>query len=144
MQRVPMKRALLIGVAILATSQAFARGGGHEGAPSSQLPQSSVGSAFAQLGRYVLASFYGHGEKLNRRTSTGERFNPLQLTAAHRTLPFGTLVKIAFNDREVTVRINDRGPAKWTGRDLDLSYGAARALGLDRVGVARVAYTVLE
>ena len=144
MPRVPMKRAPLIVVAILLTSNAFARAGGHEAASSSQAPESSIGSAFVQIGRYVLASFYGHGEKLNKRTSMGERFDPRQLTAAHRTLPLGTLIKVAYAGNEVTVRINDRGPAKSTGRDLDLSYGAARALGLDRVGVARVAYTVLE
>jgi len=82
----------------------------------------------------VSASFYGRGEKLARHTANGEVFRPRALTAAHRTLPFGTRVKVIYNDRSAVVRINDRGPAKWTGRSIDLSYGAARVLGFPGTG----------
>jgi rare lipoprotein A len=82
------------------------------------------------------ASFYG--SESGNRTANGERFQPLGLTAAHRTLPFGTRLRVSHGGRSVIVRINDRGPAAWTGRSLDLSLGAARALGLERAGVARV------
>ena len=72
------------------------------------------------------------------RTASGERYNPDGRTAAHRTLPFGTRVKVVNlrNQRAVIVRINDRVPAKFT-RAIDLSRGSARALGL--TGVAPVA-----
>ena len=103
-----------------------------------------VGTAVRGFGASAMASFYGHGERLNKRTATGEVFRPMQLTAAHRTLPLGTRIRVAFAGREVVVRINDRGPARYTGRDLDLSSGAARAIGLDRAGVARVSYTVVD
>lgn len=75
----------------------------------------------------VVASWYGpgfHGHK----TASGERFNQYALTAAHRTLKFGTLVRVTYKGRSVTVRINDRGPFV-RGRSLDLSKGAARAIG---------------
>jgi rare lipoprotein A len=90
---------------------------------------------FHQTGR---ASWYGklfHG----RRTANGERFNMNALTAAHRTLPLGSYVRVtnpATND-SVVVRINDRGPYV-RGRVIDLSYGAARILHLQHVGTARV------
>ena len=91
-----------------------------------------------------LASFYGP-EFRDQRTANGERFDPGDLTAAHRTLPFGTHVKVTNldNGRHVIVRINDRGPyAK--GRVLDLSRAAARKLGFVREGVARVRLEVLK
>jgi rare lipoprotein A len=89
------------------------------------------------------ASWYGrfhHG----RVTANGERFNMYGLTAAHRTLPFGTrlLVTNLENDRTVEVRINDRGP--YVGaRILDLSYAAARALGAVASGVIPVTLRVV-
>jgi rare lipoprotein A len=79
-----------------------------------------------------IASYYSHGQ----RTANGERFNPLGMTAAHRTLPFGTRLKVCRNGCAV-VRVNDRGPFI-RGRDIDLSLGAARAIGLTGVGVGRV------
>ena len=84
--------------------------------------------------RTVIASFYGAGEALpSAFTASGERFRPLGLTAAHRTLPLGTRVRVCARRCAVVV-INDRGPAAWTGRALDLSLGSARAVGLDGVG----------
>ncbi|MEM0981728.1 MAG: septal ring lytic transglycosylase RlpA family protein, partial [Cyanobacteria bacterium P01_H01_bin.58] len=66
------------------------------------------------------------------------------MTAAHRTLPFGTQIRVTNlrNNRQVTVRVNDRGPFTG-GRILDLSAGAARAIGLDRAGVGPVRIEVL-
>lgn len=95
-------------------------------------------------GQTVRASFYGAGEPLMAHTASGEVFRPLGLTAAHRTLPLGTLLRVALNDRSVIVRVNDRGPAAYTGRDLDLSLGAARALGMTRAGEARVAISIIK
>jgi rare lipoprotein A len=90
------------------------------------------------------ASWYGPGFH-GRRTASGEVFNQNALTAAHRTLPFGTLVRVTnlSNDRQVVVRINDRGPYAH-GRIIDLSAGAARAIGLDRAGVGSVNIEVLS
>ncbi len=89
----------------------------------------------------VLASWYGQ-ELHGRRTASGERFDMNELTAAHRQLPFGTRLRVRSVDtgREVVVRINDRGPVK-REREIDLSAAAARALGIQHLGVARVQLT---
>lgn len=88
--------------------------------------------------RVVLASWYGK-ELHGRRTASGERFDMNAMTAAHRQFPFGTRVRVRSIDtgREVVVRINDRGPFKQE-REIDLSAAAARALGIQHLGVARV------
>jgi rare lipoprotein A len=87
-----------------------------------------------------LASYYGSGEV----TATGEKFDPKGMTAAHRTLPFGTRVRVTRVDtgNSVVVRINDRGPFK-PGRIIDLSEGAAEDLDMTRVGLAEVRLDVL-
>lgn len=84
------------------------------------------------------ASFYGR-RFAGRRTANGETFDPRQLTAAHRTLPFGSLVRVTNprNGRSVTVRINDRGPFI-KGREIDLSRAAAEQIGLVKRGVGKV------
>lgn len=84
-----------------------------------------------------LASWYGY--ESGRQTASGRRFEPLALTAAHRRLPFGTRVRVTnrANGRSVTVTITDRGPFV-AGRIIDLSLGAARALGMEGAGVAPV------
>ena len=86
----------------------------------------------------VLASWYGPGFH-GRKTANGERFNQNALTAAHKSLPFGTRLTVTnrATGRSVVVRINDRGPYIH-GRTIDLSAGAARAIGCDKVGVCRV------
>lgn len=81
------------------------------------------------------ASYYG--AESGRRTASGEAFRPNGLTAAHRTLPFGTRLRVCYHGC-VVVRVTDRGPAAWTGRSLDLSRGAAAAVGMLGVGVANV------
>ena len=93
----------------------------------------------------ALASYYGGGhEHLNARTASGERFRPGGMTAAHRTLPFGTRLLVSRGGRSVIVRVNDRGPNIRTGRSLDLSRGAAARLGTIRAGVASVNVSVLD
>lgn len=89
------------------------------------------------------ASWYGK-KFHNKRTSSGERYNMYQMTAAHRTLPFATrlLVTNEKNGRQVIVRVNDRGPFK-KNRMIDLSYAAAKKLGMVGKGVARVSIKVL-
>ena len=91
-----------------------------------------------------VASFYG-SRHAGRRTASGERFDPADLTAAHRTLPFGTRVRVTNleNGRSVVVRINDRGPFA-EGRVIDVSEAAARALGMIDQGLARVRVDRLE
>lgn len=84
------------------------------------------------------ASYYGH-ELAGNRTASGERFNPQALTAAHRSLPMGTKLRVTNtgNGKSVVVRINDRGPfAK--ARILDLSLAAAHKINMVRAGKARV------
>lgn len=88
-----------------------------------------------------IASFYGW--EAGDWTANGERWNPNGMTAAHRTLPFNTIVTVTRMDtgRSVTVRISDRGPFI-AGRIIDLSQAAATALGMVRIGVAPVCITV--
>lgn len=88
------------------------------------------------------ATWYGPGFH-GRRTANGERFDQLAMTAAHRTLPFGTRLRVCTRGRCVVVRINDRGPFG-AGNVLDLSKGAARRLGTERSGVAYVTATSLH
>lgn len=90
-----------------------------------------------------IASYYGH-EFSGRRTANGETYRGSALTAAHRTAPFGSRIRVRNlgNGREVVVRVNDRGP--WSrGRIIDLSYAAAKAIGLHRSGTARVKLTMV-
>ena len=91
-----------------------------------------------------IASYYAndfHG----KQTSNGEIFDMNALTAAHRTFPFGTKVRVTNleNNKIVIVRVNDRGPFK-EGRMMDLSMGAAKEIDLIRTGTARVRLEVLE
>ena len=100
-----------------------------------------AGPTSAATGRTFtgMASYYGN--ESGSRTASGQRMNPGALTAAHRTLPFGTKVRVTHGDRSVIVTINDRGPFV-RGRVLDLSTGAARAIGLP--GVGRVTVEVVS
>jgi len=84
------------------------------------------------------ASYYGH-QFAGRRTASGAIFRPEELTAAHRSLRLGTRVRVTnlHNGRSVVVTVNDRGPYV-RGRQIDLSLGAARELGMLERGVARV------
>jgi rare lipoprotein A len=101
--------------------------------------------AFELFGKRIgQASWYG-AEFARRRTASGEVFDPHKLTGAHRTLPFGSKVRVTnlHNGRSVLVTITDRGPFL-RHREIDLSYGAARVLGMVERGVARVSIEPLE
>ncbi|HYE28706.1 MAG TPA: septal ring lytic transglycosylase RlpA family protein [Allosphingosinicella sp.] len=89
------------------------------------------------------ASYYGH-ELAGNRTASGERFNPNGLTAAHRTLPLGSKVRVTnmANGRSVIVRVNDRGPFV-RSRLIDVSLGAAREIQMVRSGKAQVRLELL-
>jgi rare lipoprotein A len=87
-----------------------------------------------------IASYYGN--ESGSKTASGQRFNQNALTAAHRSLPFGTKLRVTHGSRSVVVTINDRGPFI-RGRVLDLSTAAARAVGLTGAGVGRVTAEVI-
>lgn len=104
-------------------------------------PQQMTGGKVKSTTR-GMASFYGY--ESGSRTASGERFNPEALTAAHRSLPFGTRVRVTnmWNGRSVVVRITDRGPFVG-GRVIDVSTNAARQLGMISSGVASVKLEIL-
>ena len=86
-----------------------------------------------------MTSWYGGGPRWAEPNSPrpSERFDKWGLTAAHRTLPLGTRLLLSHAGHSVVVRVNDRGPAAWTGRSLDVSRGAAARLGLFKAAPAR-------
>jgi rare lipoprotein A len=96
---------------------------------------SSGGHSFSGM-----ASFYGN--ESGSRTASGQHFNQNALTCAHRSLPFGTKLRVTHGDRSVIVTVNDRGPFV-RGRVLDLSTAAARAVGITGAGVGRVVAEVM-
>jgi rare lipoprotein A len=98
-------------------------------------PSSGSGRSFSGM-----ASFYGN--ESGSKTASGQRFNQNALTCAHRSLPFGTKLRVTHGDRSVVVTVNDRGPFV-RGRVLDLSTAAARAVGLTSAGVGRVTAEVI-
>jgi rare lipoprotein A len=89
------------------------------------------------------ASFYGN-ELAGNRTASGERFNPRALTAAHRTLPLGSKIRVTnmANGKSVIVRVNDRGPFV-KSRLIDISYAAAQQISIVRAGKARVSLALI-
>lgn len=91
-----------------------------------------------------MASYYSR-ELEGNRTANGEMCDPDDLTAAHRTLPFGSKVRVTnlSNGQSVVVRINDRGPFG-RGRVIDISHAAAREIGMHRSGTARVKLALLD
>jgi rare lipoprotein A len=99
-------------------------------------PSSGSGHSFSGM-----ASFYGN--ESGRQTASGQRFDQSALTCAHRSLPFGTKLRVTHGDRSVVVTVNDRGPFV-RGRVLDLSTAAARAVGLTSAGVGRVTAEVIS
>jgi rare lipoprotein A len=99
-------------------------------------PSSGSGHSFSGM-----ASFYGN--ESGSQTASGQRFNQNAMTCAHRSLPFGTKLRVTYGDRSVVVTVNDRGPFVH-GRVLDLSTAAARAIGLTDAGVGRVAAEVVS
>jgi rare lipoprotein A len=114
---------------------------------SAQRPQSNQTTNTRVEGRdggYMVASWYGnyyHG----KQTASGEIFNMYDFTAAHRTLPFGTRLRLInpTNNREVEVRINDRGPVPLE-RDIDVSYKVAEELDFVSAGLSRLKVIYLD
>ena len=88
-----------------------------------------------------VASFYGN--ESGSKTASGQRFNQNAMTCAHRSLPFGTKLRVTHRGQSVVVTVNDRGPFI-KGRVLDLSTGAARAIGLTGAGVGHVTAEVVS
>ncbi len=130
--------SLRIKVALMGLLFLVGCGGGRHWVPCTMYPPPKPG--WSEVG---MASWYGsdfHG----KRTASGEIYNMYGYTAAHRCLPFGTYVRVLNleNGRSVVVRINDRGPFI-RGRIVDLSYAAARAIGMIGSGTAMVKLTVL-
>jgi rare lipoprotein A len=101
----------------------------------------SIFGATAASAATGYASYYKSG----KLTANGERYIPSGLTAAHRQLPFGTKLKVTNlrNGKTVIVRVNDRGPFV-RKRILDLSFGAAKAIGLQRAGIGKIQYDIVE
>lgn len=130
--------ALVLGCAILSTGCLHLH---HRAPVSRRFPPTPQPSAPIVQGEQGIASWYGHPYD-GRPTASGEIYNMHAMTAAHRTLPFGTEVRVhdLENGRSVTVRINDRGPFV-EGRIIDLSYAAAQAIHMP--GVAKVRLEIL-
>ena len=126
-------RPLLLGLGIVALSACSV---GHV-APATAAPAMFEPQA-PRLAETGTASWYGSWHQ-GRLTASGERFNARAFTAAHRSLPFGTILRVTnlATGEMVKVRVNDRGPYI-RGRTLDLSAAAAKALGITKDGVARV------
>ncbi len=118
----------LVAVGILALSASASEAG----RKSWRDANASTGSGRSFSG---VASYYGN--ESGSKTASGQRFNQNAMTAAHRSLPFGTRLKVTHGSRSVVVTVNDRGPFI-RGRVLDLSTGAARAIGLTGRGVGHV------
>ena len=107
-------------------------------------PAPVAAPAATMAGMDGLAAYYS--DRLNgRKTASGQVFDQQKLTAAHQTLPFGTMVKVTNtkNGRSVVVRINDRGPTQ-AGRVIDLSHAAASKLGMLRSGLVPVKLEVVK
>lgn len=127
-------RAVVIGVAVMVAACA-----------TTQKKRTGTGTGTGTLEREVqvgMATWYASGTM----TASGERYNKRAMTAAHRKLPFGTVVRVTHRrtGKSVTVRINDRGPFGSKKRIIDVSEAAAERLGIIVEGVAPVRVEVLE
>ena len=103
-----------------------------------------VSAVFCEAQQHVMATYYSHKLK-GRHTSDGGRYHPDSMTCAHRTYPFGTYLKVhnPKNDREVIVKVTDRGPFQ-KRLSIDLSYSAAKILDIVRLGIAPVIITQID
>src|SRR6202012_5139190 len=107
---------------------------------NASIASSSIASSSGGHSLSGIASYYGN--ESGSRTASGQRFNQNAMTCAHRSLPFGTRLRVTHGDRSVIVTVNDRGPFV-RGRVLDLSTAAARAVGITGAGVGRVVAEVM-
>ena len=120
----------------VATAAAMIASGATAGEAKSRKQWSNANAAVTNSGSFAgKASYYG--SESGARTASGARYNPMGMTAAHRSLPFGTKLKVTHGSRSVVVTVNDRGPFI-RGRVLDLSRGAAQVIGLTGRGVGHV------
>jgi rare lipoprotein A len=138
-RRAPLSRAWLWSLGLLCLMQSVSAG-----PVSGQLASATPGVAKQVVVATGVASYYAdkfHG----RTTANGETFDMYALTAAHRTLPFGTKLKVTSlaNNRSVLVRINDRGPFV-NGRIIDLSLGAAKEIQMIQSGLAPVKLEIIK
>jgi rare lipoprotein A len=131
--------AQIIVVAVAAVTLAACAGPAVVGNKTKHTPSATKSAAAGSS--YAVASFY----KDDTETASGEKFDPQELTAAHRTLPFGTRLRVTNVEtgRSVTVRVNDRGPFI-AGRSVDLSYSAADRIGMIDRGVTKVKVEVVR
>jgi rare lipoprotein A len=139
---------LLVGGSISEASAKSRHHRHHHHAHKAQAPgtswldsNASIGSQSTGRGFSGKASYYGN--ESGSRTASGQRFNQNAMTAAHRSLPFGTKLRVTHRGQSVVVTINDRGPFI-RGRVLDLSTGAARAIGLTGAGVGHITAEVVS
>jgi rare lipoprotein A len=114
-------------------------------APARPQPEPTASPAVNGAPRFTGLAAYYSDSLAGNRTANGDRYNPKALTAAHRTLPFGTELRVTRVDtqRSVIVRVNDRGPFGDNRRVIDLSRRAAEQLGMIRAGVVQVEIEVL-
>ncbi len=135
-------RALVLGMALARIENAFCQEAETDNAPAplEELDKTPEPAPSDQTG---LAAFY-HARFEGRRTASGESFDHNRLTAAHKTLPFGTLVRVINlrNYKSVIVRVNDRGPMQ-PGRVIDLTHRAATILGFMQQGMTKVVLEIL-
>ena len=133
-----MRSALAAAIFLLGASGTVAQPAAASAAASA--PPATASAAASETGKIA---WYGR-KFAGRKTASGEAFNPEALTMAHKTLPFGTRVKITNpkNNKSVTVRVNDRGPTQ-PDRVGDVSYAAARKLGMLKSGVIEAELAVV-
>ncbi|HYN59882.1 MAG TPA: septal ring lytic transglycosylase RlpA family protein [Rubrivivax sp.] len=141
-----LRSALAAAIFSLGTSTVLAQAtaaGAAASQPASAPTAASAGTASASAAESAKIAWYGR-KFAGRKTASGEAFNPEALTMAHKTLPFGTRVKITNpkNNKSVTVRVNDRGPTQ-DDRVGDVSYAVARKLGMLKSGVIEAELSVV-
>ena len=96
----------------------------------------------SNIGEKIMVASYYHNSLHGRKTANGEIYDENKLTCAHKTLPFGTVLQVSRGEDTVIVVVNDRGPFI-RGRDLDLSFAAAKQLRMIQKGVIKVKYEIL-
>ena len=136
-------RALVLGSALANIEIAFCEEAETDNAPAPLEEPEKTSVPAPAADQTGLAAFY-HATFQGRRTASGESFDHKGLTAAHKTLPFGTLVRVTNlrNSKSVIVRVNDRGPMQ-PGRVIDLTHRAARILGFVHLGMTKVILEIL-
>jgi len=134
-----VRSVLVVAIFLLGASGAIVQPAATASAAASA-PPATASTAASETGKIA---WYGR-KFAGRKTASGEAFNPEALTMAHKTLPFGTRVKVTNpkNGKSVTVRVNDRGPTQ-ADRVGDVSYAAARKLGMLKPGVIEAELTVV-